>query len=239
MTYLSVVIPAYNETKRLPKTLAKTATFLAKQPYTSEIIVVDDGSTDGLGLYLQTMRASLPNLKIITHVKNKGKGLSVKDGMLAATGTYRLFMDADGSTAITELKKLLKVMPECDIAIGSRHLERGSIKTSRTLQRRILSRGSNWLIRLFAVPGIRDTQCGFKLFSAEATKKIFPKQTESRWLFDVELLVIARAQGFKVKEVAVDWYDDENSTMRAGRAAARSLRDLWRINQRLRAGEYR
>lgn len=238
MTYLSVVIPAYNERKRLPKTLDKVAAFLAKQSYASEIVVVNDGSTDGLGDYLAQRQQEIANLRVVTHPKNKGKGLSVKDGMLAAEGTYRLFMDADGSTSIDQVKKLLKAMPECDIAIGSRHLEKGSIKTSRTLQRRILSRGSNWLIRTFAVPGIRDTQCGFKLFTAEATEKVFPRQSESRWLFDVELLVIARAQGLKVREVAVDWYDDENSTMRAGRAAARSLRDLWRIMQRRRAGAY-
>jgi dolichyl-phosphate beta-glucosyltransferase len=232
MVYLSLVIPAYNEEHRLPQTLLKIKDFLNKQKYTFEVLVVDDGSTDRTVEKIKEIAHDFPQLRLITNTENKGKGGVVKQGMLEAGGKYRLFMDADYSTPISEVEKLLRWVPRYQVVIGSRYLEPGSIKIRQPLKRRILSRASNLVIRLLAVPGIKDTQCGFKLFSAEATAGIFPLQTMDGWSFDFELLHIARKQGYEIKEVAVDWYDSDRSTLRASRAALKSLRDLFAISLR-------
>jgi len=239
MTFLSIIIPAYNEAERLPATLKNVQNFLAKQSYKAEVVVVNDGSKDATAAVVRKIAKTFPELHLIDNVANKGKGGVVNQGMLAAKGEFRLFMDSDGSTPIEEVGKLLAVREGNDVVIGSRHLDPDSIKIKPSLKRRIISRLSNMLIQSFALPGIRDTQCGFKLFSAEATEKVFPRQTDWGWLFDVELLVIAREQGLKIKEVAVDWSDADHSTLRASRAVRQSLRELLQINQGIRSGKYR
>ena len=232
--YLSIVIPAYNEAHRLPATLLKVKEYLSHQSYDSEIIVVNDGSTDRTSELVQEIQKTTPNLRLLDNTENKGKGAVVKQGMLAAKGDYCLFMDADASTPLQEVEKLLKGMLEADICIGSRYYPGSKIIARQPLKRRLLSRASNLLIQAVATPGIHDTQCGFKLYTQQATQIIFPLQHEDGWLFDVELLVIARQKKLKIVEVAVQWSDVTNSTLRASQAALASLTELWRIYWRIR-----
>lgn len=237
--FLSIVIPAYNEERRLPETLAILKDFVDEQEYETEVLVVDDGSTDGTVAVVKKAMRRFPQLRLIENAQNKGKGGVVRQGMLEARGEYRLFTDADNSTPITELPKLLAHIPAYDVVIGSRYLEKGSIKIKQPLKRRILSRSSNWLIRHTVLPGIKDTQCGFKLFSAAAAQQVFSQQSTEGWLFDVEVLTIAHTLGLKIREVPVEWFDAKRSTIRASRAAVSSLKELQQIRGRVRGAQYR
>lgn len=232
--YLSIIIPAYNEEKRLPGTLEKIFHYLKKQKYSWEIVVCDDASTDKTVEKVKVLQKQMPHLLIIENKVNKGKGGVVKQAMLQAQGEWRLFTDADNSTPIDQIEKLLKFKDYFPIIIGSRHLQKGSIKTPPPWYRQVISYASNLLIQIVAVPGIKDTQCGFKLFKAEVVEKIFPLQTIERWSFDIELLALARKLGYDIKEVAVDWYNSPESKVRAIRALGRSLLELIKIWWRLR-----
>ncbi len=238
MSYLSIVIPAYNEAERLPETLASVQEYLGKQSFTAEVLVVDDGSKDATVAKVAELQKTFPELQIITNAENKGKGGVVRQGMLAATGEHRLFMDADHSTPITELDKLLPFIGKFDVIIGSRYLKKDSIKLKQPLVRRLVSRIGNMLIQRSVLPGIVDTQCGFKLFCAEAAQNAFTRQSMNGWAFDVEVLTICRLHNCTIKEVAVDWYDDADSKLRATHAAARSFQDLNIIKRKVREGAY-
>lgn len=235
--FLSVIIPAYNEEKRLPKTLEKVQEYLKKQDYEYEVIVVDDGSSDNTKVVVSDVVKTMPGFRLISYQPNHGKGYAVKTGMLEAKGEWRLLMDADSSTDLSEIEKLEKFKQEFDVIIGSRYLNKDSIKVKQPLSRRIVSRLGNLMIRL--VLGIKsvDTQCGFKMFSAKATNDIFPLQQIERWGFDMEILAIAIRKKYKIKEVAVDWYDAEGSQVKKG-AAMKTLKELWQIKKNMWAGLY-
>ena len=235
--YLSVVIPAYNEEKRLPATLEKIRKYLSSQRYEWEVLVINDGSKDNTGQVVSELIKSWDGFRLIDNEINKGKGGVVKQGMLQAKGEWRLFMDADNSTDISEIEKLQPHLENFDIIIGSRYLNKDSIKVKQPLIRRMVSRFGNWLIRILLGIRMVDTQCGFKLFSAKASEEIFPKQTIMRWGFDMEILAIARKKGYEMKEVAVDWYDAENSTVKKS-AALKTLRELFIIKWNIIAGKY-
>ncbi|CAN5133604.1 glycosyltransferase family 2 protein [soil metagenome] len=237
-TYLSIIIPAFNEENRLPETLALVRDWVERQKFSVEVLVVDDGSTDGTVAVVQEIAHRFPGLRVITNEVNKGKGGVVAQGMLEAAGEWRLFMDADASTPIAELQKLLKHTGKFEVIIGSRYLNPDSIKVKQPLKRRIVSRLWNVVIQTSLLPGIRDTQCGFKLFSAAASQAIFSKQQVDGWLFDVEILTIARHLSYAIKEVPVDWYDSRDSKLRAMRAGMRALKDLSGIRRRLQKGSY-
>lgn len=236
--YVSIVIPAYNEAARLPETLVLIKDFIDQQDYTAEIVVIDDGSSDDTVTIVKKMARRIPELRLIENAQNKGKGKVVQQGMLEAAGAFRLFMDADYSTPITELPKLLAEADTASVVIGSRYLRPDSIKVKQPLKRRIISRTCNWLIQRLVLPGIKDTQCGFKLFSAEATRASFPDLTRQGWSFDIELLVIASQRGFAIKEVPVDWFDAKQSTLRASRGAVPFIKDLWTIYKKMKSGGY-
>lgn len=236
--FLSIIIPAYNEEKRLPETLALVRDWIERQDFEVEIIVVDDGSKDKTVTVAREFKQRFDNLRVITNAQNKGKGGVVAQGMLAATGAWRLFTDADSSTPIGEVSKLLKHIDKYEVIIGSRYLNPLSVKIKQPLRRRIISRVWNMLIQSSLLPGIRDTQCGFKLFSAKATEMVFPRQSVQGWLFDVELLTIARNQGYSIKEVAVEWYDSRESKMRALHQGKQALTELRRIKRQVRQGAY-
>ncbi|HSI21199.1 MAG TPA: dolichyl-phosphate beta-glucosyltransferase [Verrucomicrobiae bacterium] len=238
MPHISIVIPAYNEADRLPETLALVRDYLEQQSFEAEVLVVDDGSTDDTVKKVQEMQERFPQLKLIANEKNKGKGGVVRQGMLAAQGDYRLFMDADYATPITELDKFLPYLGQFDIIIGSRYLNGGSIRVKQPLQRRIVSRIGNLLIQQSLLRGIVDTQCGFKLFTAAAAERVFKKQSMDGWVFDVEVLSIARQLGLTIKEISVDWYDAKQSKLRAVHAAAKSYSDLKVVKKKIREGAY-
>jgi len=203
---ISVIIPCLNEAKVIAKTLKEVQNFLQNNFSQFEIIVVDDGSKDKT---LEIAR-KFTGVKILRNLTNRGKGYTVAKGVRESKGKLILFMDADNSTAITELVKLQPFIKEYSIVIGSRALPESVIKQEQSKIKVWLGRSGNILIRLLLTPGIQDTQCGFKLFD-HSVKKIFEKLTISRWGFDMELLFLARKNGLKVKEVPIIWQNNTDS----------------------------
>ncbi len=208
--FLSVVIPAYNEEARLPETLRLVSDFLEKQDYAAEVLVVENGSTDRTAEIVREFSEDHPQFRLIS-IKERGKGIAVKTGMLAATGEYRFICDADLSMPIEEVSKFLPpALTGYDVAIASREIA-GARRFDEPAYRHLMGRVFNFIVRVLAVPGFADTQCGFKCFTASATELLFPRQAMSGWGFDVEILFIALRQGLRVVEVPVDWYYKENS----------------------------
>jgi dolichyl-phosphate beta-glucosyltransferase len=214
---LSVVIPAYNEAARIAHTLDSIERYIAENDMAAEVIVVDDGSTDNTSGVVKRHSSKIKNLAVLINETNRGKGFSVKRGMLSATGDYRLFMDADNSVDIAHLDVFMDALSDgFDVAIGSIHLtDVALVYEHNGWHRRILGAGANVLVQLLAVPGIEDTQRGFKLFSARAAEAIFNRQTIERFGFDIELLVIARTHGFTIKELSVAWNNPAGSKVTA------------------------
>lgn len=235
---LSVVIPAYNEERRIGPTLERVVAYLAARPGTAEVLVVIDGSRDRTGAVVREVRSDVP-VRLFDRGVNAGKGSCVRRGMLAAEGRLRLFSDADLSTPIEEVERLAAEMAAgADVAIGSRRLPGSTVRIPQPWPRRTMGSLFNWCARGLAVPGVRDTQCGFKLFSADAARRIFPRQRIDEFGFDVELLWIARRHGLRIAEVPVTWDDDPRSTVRPVADAARMVRDLVRIRLADRRGLY-
>jgi len=228
--YLSVVIPAYNEEKRIVKTLMKINEYLRKHPFISEIIIIDDGSTDRTISVVEDLLSRVDNLKIIMNGANHGKGYSVKRGFLNAKGKFLLFSDADLSTPIEEIEKLLIMMEDgYDIVIGSRGLKESDIKIHQPWYREAMGKGFNLLVRLFTLKSFKDTQCGFKCFTREVALNICKRQKIERFSFDVEMLYIAQKLGYKIKEVPVQWYHSPPTKVKAIRDSFQMFIDLLRI----------
>ena len=210
--YLSVIIPAYNEETLIERTLIEIENFLLRQCYNYEIIVIDDRSKDKTFSILKNLKPSFKNLIVVQNDKNQGKGCSVKRGMLLANGKFRLFMDADNSTSIDQIKNFLPFLENgCDIVIGNRKLKESEIKKHQIFYKKLFGNIGNILIRILTVPKINDTQCGFKCFSVKFVKNIFPKLTIDRWGFDIEILAIANKLGYKIKTVPVVWENKEKT----------------------------
>ena len=240
--YLSVIIPSFNEEKRLPGTLLEIDKFLSAKPYLYEIIVVDDGSKDNTKKIAKKFENIIRNFHLSGYDINKGKGFAVRKGMLEAKGKYRLFADADNSTPIQEIDKLLPFFNKgYDIAIGSRVKggRNSNVKIEQPLYRRILARSANLVIRLLAVSGISDTQCGFKCFTQKSAEDIFRKAKINRWGFDIEALAIAQKKGYKIKDVPVSWYNSADSRVRPIKGAITTLGELMKIKWNLLTGEYK
>ncbi len=213
--YLSIIIPAYNEQKRISKTLIGINEYLNRQSYSYEIIVVNDGSKDRTSKTIREFSKSIKNLKLIDNNKNHGKGYVVRQGLLEANGEYRLFMDADNATTISHFEKMIPLFEQgFEVIIGSRD-KKDSVDTRQLVSQSFLRKHSgnlgNILIQLFAVPGIWDTQCGFKAFTDEATHNIFRKSLVNRWGFDIEILAIAKKLNYKIGIIPVDWVNDPHS----------------------------
>ncbi|MBE7448566.1 MAG: glycosyltransferase family 2 protein [Kofleriaceae bacterium] len=220
---LSIIIPAYNEEQRITPTLESLSTFLAAHPYRYELIVVDDGSKDGTVALCRALAERLPHLRVIATSPNRGKGHAVRVGMLAARGAVRVMCDADGSMPASELPKLLAPIASgrATIAIGSRYVA-GAAQHTQPLWRRAWSRLCNQIIQAALVPGVRDTQCGFKAFTAGAAHDLFTRATIDGWAFDLEVLAVAKRMGHEVAEVGVQWTDDRRSRVNP-------LKDLWKV----------
>lgn len=237
---LSIIIPALNEANRIKSTLLIIRDFLEEQSLNAEIIVVNDGSTDKTAEVIENFKKKISNLKLINLNKNSGKGFAVRRGVEASNGKLILFADADNSTPIEEFEKLLKKMKETSakIAIGSRYLHDSNIQIKQPTYRIIIGRVGNFLIQLFLIDGIKDTQCGFKLFENHAAKKIFSFQKVKRFAFDMEALVIANNMDYKIVEVPVSWFNSPESRVRPIRDSLRTLRDLVYIKLNLWSGRY-
>lgn len=211
--YLSVIIPAYNESGRIGKTLTDVTDFLAKERYKSEIIVVDDGSTDGLKKVVGGFIEKMPTIKLIRYAKNRGKGYAVKIGMINASGKYRLFMDADNSVTIDHVTKFLEqATTGYDVVVGSILLPYARDAVEMNGWHRVFLRHITKFVRSLVVDiDVYDTQRGFKLFSEEAALKLFTLQKVNRFGFDVELLALAKAAQYRIKEISVRWINPTGS----------------------------
>ena len=236
--YLSIIIPAHNEEKRLPTSLEKLKQFCAAQPYASEVLVVENASSDNTLAVARAYQAQLPGLRVIS-LDEPGKGGAVRAGMLAAEGVYRFMADADFSMPVEEINRFLPpALPDCDVAIGSREVA-GARRIGEPFYRHLIGRVFNGMVRLAALPGIQDSQCGFKCFRAEAAQAVFSRQRMTGWSFDVEVLALARTLGFSIREVPVTWVYDPGSRVNVLRDSALMARDLWRVRRALKRGVYR
>ncbi len=224
---LSIVIPAYNEEHEIVSTVRACVAYCAQRGMRAEIIVVDDGSTDTTAQRVKAL--SLPIVKLISRASNRGKGASVREGMLTSRGTHALFMDADLATPIEELDRFLPLIHNgADIVIGSRYLKESAIIRKQPWYRALLGRVGNLVIQLVLLEHISDTQCGFKLFTREAARALFSKQKIDGWGFDTEILALAQHMGFSIKEMPVRWHDStaRKSRFRPIKDAHRTLREL-------------
>jgi len=237
--YLSIVIPAYNEEQRIGGTLETVVAYLLRQPYTAEIIVVDDGSHDATARTVAPFCNMLPPVHLLHNGRNRGKGFSVRSGFLYARGEYLLFSDADLSTPIAEVEKLLAALQEpCDVAIASRALRGSRVEVHQPWYRENMGRLFNVFVQALAVPGIWDTQCGFKCFTREAALHICQRMTRERFGFDVEMLYLAHLLGYRVREIPVVWRNSPQTRVHAFRDSLSMLCDLLCIRWNAARGRY-
>jgi dolichyl-phosphate beta-glucosyltransferase len=223
--FLSIIIPAYNEESRLPDTLQQVTNFLDAQAYTAEVLVVENGSQDRTLAIAQEFSQRITYIQAI-HEDGRGKGLAVRRGMLAARGEYRFICDADLSMPIQEVNCFIPPrLKDMDVAIGSREAA-GSVRYNEPQYRHLTGRLFNTVVRRLALPGLQDTQCGFKCFRGAVAEKIFLLQTITGWSFDVEVLFIARQHGYRIVEVPIPWYFSPNSKVRI-------LHDLFQVGKDL------
>jgi dolichyl-phosphate beta-glucosyltransferase len=237
--FLTIVIPAYNEENRLGPTLLAINDYLQAKKLSAEIIVVDDGSTDGTSQIVETQKSTIKNLFLLTLPKNQGKGYAFKKGVEFARGENILLVDADNSTPIQEFDKLLAALNEHDIAIGSRYLKDSHIHIRQPFFRVLVGRFGNALIQIFLVDKIKDTQCGFKLFKHAVAKEIFSRQKVHRWGFDMEALAIAKMLDYQIVEVPVSWLNSSDTRLRPIRDTFRTFFELIYIKLNLLSGRYR
>ncbi len=235
--FLSVIIPAHNEERRLPKTLEQVLAYLEHQPYTAEVLVVENGSQDATFEIAQDFARRHASLRAL-QVSARGKGLAVRHGMLAASGAYRFLCDADLSMPIEELAHFLPPQLEgYDIAIASREAP-GAVRYGEPAYRHFVGRVFNHLVRWLAVPGFHDTQCGFKCFRGEVAEDLFAVQRLTGLGFDVEVLFIAQRRGYRIAEVPIPWYFDPDSRVRLVRDSLAMFADILRVHWNWRKGVY-
>jgi dolichyl-phosphate beta-glucosyltransferase len=226
--FLSIVVPAYNEGRRLPETLPRMVDFVEAQEYCAEVIVVDDGSTDNTAGVVEVVAEDASSVRLVRN-EHRGKGYAVKTGALAAQGDHVFLCDADLSMPIEEVARFLPpALAEYDVAIGSREVE-GARRYGEPGLRHLMGRVFNTLVRLLAVGGFQDTQAGFKCFKREAAHELFPYQTMDGFGFDVEILFIARKRGLRIVEVPINWYYMSNSRVSPLRDSVRMVREILQV----------
>jgi len=236
--FLSIVIPAYKEADRIHKILDAIIEYQQHKDFQIETVIVLDGTPDNTKEAAEKYHDKINHLKIIDRKENKGKGFSVREGVLAASGEWILFADADNSTPVEQVDKLLQHSKDNQVIIGSRRNNGGREAKKQSIVRIAGSQVLNWIIQFAAVPGVKDTQCGFKLFERQAAKEIFSRQTFERFSFDIELLAIARHLGYKILEVGITWYDDPHSTVNPIKDGMRMIKDSWQVRKNLARGIY-
>jgi dolichyl-phosphate beta-glucosyltransferase len=235
---LSIVVPAFNEASRIGVSLEKIDEFMRKSSLTYEVIVVDDGSTDQTSAIVK--QSKLKSLRFIQNPENFGKGFTVREGVLAARGDYVLFTDADLSAPIEEVSKLLDVATKegAEVVIGSRAIDRSYIEKHQSRSRELGGIAFNWMVRSFLGLPLQDTQCGFKLFHRQKSRRIFERQTTAGFGFDPELLFLAKREGLRIREVPVRWSHAEGSKVRFMTHATVMFLDLLRIRWNALTGRY-
>lgn len=237
--YVSLIIPAFDEGRQITASLDAICRFLRARPYSSEVIVVDDGSTDDTPSRVQAFAPRSSAVRLLRHPTNLGKGAAVRTGMLKAAGEYLIFTDADLSYALEDIETMLsKLRGGADVAIGSRALLTSHTVTRPPIIRSVLSKAFSELVQLISIRGIADTQCGFKGFARKASRDIFSRLTVTGFAFDVEVLVIARSLGYKIDLVPVHYIARETSKVRILRDSFRMLGQLLRIRTNEWAGLY-
>jgi len=235
--FLSLIIPAHNEEGRLPQTLLEIDQFLTQQAYSFELVVVENGSADRTLEIAHSFEGRLPYMRLF-HEEHSGKGRAVRRGMLEAHGEYRFFCDVDFSMPINEINRFLPpVMKAVEVAIASREAP-GAVRYDEPGYRHLAGRVFNTLVRLLALPGLQDTQCGFKCFHAPLAEEIFKRQTMMGWSFDVEVLFIAQRWGLKIAEVPVPWYYKTQSRVHMLNDSWNMTRDILTIRRNARHGLY-
>lgn len=236
--FLSVIIPAYNEEQRLPGTLEQVTAFLEQQSYIAEVLVIENGSQDRTYEIAQGFARRYPYLQAV-HIDERGKGLAVKEGMLRAGGQYRFMCDSDLSMPITEVNRFLPpLLPDVDIAIASREAP-GAVRYDEPLYRHLGGRVVNLVIRILALPGLQDTQCGFKCLRAEVAETLFRQLTLTGWSFDIEMLFIGRKLGYVIHEVPIPWHYRAESKLNVVMDTFRMIKDLLAIRRNDLQGRYR
>ena len=240
--FLSVIIPAYNEAERIMPTLLEADGWLSKQGFHYEILVVNDGSTDKTAELVRRVSSKSANIRLIDNFENQGKGAVVKQGMLAAKGDWRLFMDADNSTTVDHFEKMLPLIDKgYKVIIGSRDSKdaRGARQAVKQHWLKILFGNlGNLFIQFMAVPGVWDTQCGFKCFSRGAAEDIFPQLLIKKWGFDVEALFLARKFGYRIGAIPVYWKNDPRSHV-GWKGYLRTFKEVVQIRVNWWRGKYK
>jgi dolichyl-phosphate beta-glucosyltransferase len=241
--FLSVIVPAYKEGDRIGRNLLEIDRYLKGKNYTYEIIVIVDGSADNTAEVARNYALQVPHLRVIDNRENHGKGYVVRQGLLEAQGRWRLFLDADGSTAITHLDAFASQFDTgYDVIIGSRKIEGSFIQVHQPKYREIMGEGGNWLIRIvLGLWSYPDTQCGFKVLSDTAAEEIASRMVVDRFGFDFELVALALKLGFKVKQMPVRWMNEEGSTvtLTGPNGFIQVLIDLFKTKARFLTGAYR
>ncbi len=235
---VSVIVPAYNERRRIGRTLEAINEYFSKTPLTRQILVIDDGSDDHMSDVVENLRKDISDLRLITYYPNRGKGHAIKTGVEESHGKYVLFMDADNSTPIEEFEKFYPLLTDAHVVIGSRYISGSTIVVKQPWYRVFIGRWGNKLIQFFLLDGIADTQCGFKAFQHDAAKQIFNRMKVNRFGFDIEILSIARLLNFTVKEIPVSWYNSPESRIRPIKDAFRTFGELIYIKLNLWGGRY-
>jgi len=234
--FLTIVIPAWNEEQRLPGTLEQITAYLDQQSYAAEVLVVENGSTDRTTEIAEAFAARFAYIRVLH--SPQGKGAAVKMGMLAGRGAYLYVCDTDLAVPIEEIAKFLPPqISEYDVAIASREAP-GARRYNEPFYRHLMGRVYNIIAQLIVVPGIKDTQCGFKCFNRQAARAIFSVQVMSGWGFDVEVLFVARRWGHRIVEVPVNWYYGKGSRISPVKDSLRMLGELWRVRRNGWRGRY-
>ncbi len=236
---LSIIIPAYNEEKRLPKTLEEIDKYLSGQNYDYEILVVNDGSKDKTVEIVENLKSKIANLRLIDNKENRGKGYVVRQGMLEAKGEYRLFADADNSTPIEQIEKFWAYFEQgYNIVIGSRDIKGAVLDPPQGFFRRFVGEGFKLLRKIIVgLWEIEDTQCGFKFFTKKAAEDIFPKCQIDRFAFDPEILLVGKKLGYKIKEIPIYWKNDPQSKVKL-KSMIKMAVDLLKIKWNLLTKKY-
>jgi dolichyl-phosphate beta-glucosyltransferase len=235
---LTIVIPAFNEAKRIENTVEAIHLYFERKGTTREIIVVDDGSSDNTAAVVNALKARIPDLHCVRYLPNRGKGYAVRTGIERSRGEYILFADADNSTPIEEFEKFHPLLKEYEVVIGSRYIAGSNITIRQPKYRIVLGRLGNFLIQAFLLDDIKDTQCGFKAFQHRVAKDIFSRMKVNRFGFDIELLSIARILHYPIHEVPISWYNSPESRVRPIKDALRTFFELVYIKLNLWGGRY-